>query len=125
MTDRLAGKRILVVEDEYFIAADLKRALADEGAVILGPVGQLDQGLAIAAAETIDAAILDMNLEGGNSCAIADRLTERGVPLMFVTGYDAWSMPAGQRDAPRVAKPFNIETVLTMVAGLASQGAAP
>ena len=60
MTDALAGKRILLVEDEYFIASDLKRALQKAGAHVLGPVGVLDAGLALAE-QPVDAAVLDPN----------------------------------------------------------------
>ncbi|MEH3048410.1 response regulator [Sphingomonas adhaesiva] len=103
----MTGKRILIVEDEYFIASDLKRALGDQDAVVLGPVGSLDAGLAaVAAAEPIDLAVLDVNLDGAESYPIADRLAELGVPFMFVTGYDDWAMPRAYRDTPRLAKPF-------------------
>lgn len=108
----LAGKRILIVEDEYFIAADLKRALQQDGAIVIGPVGDVKLGLALAEAEELDAAVLDVNLEGSNSYPIADRLVDQAVPYMFLTGYDGWALPQPYRDAPRVAKPFTVHMVL-------------
>ena len=124
MTGALAGKRILVVEDEYFIASDIKRSLNKEGAVVVGPVGNLAGGLSLAE-EPIDAAVLDVNLDQAMSYPIADRLRTRSIPYMFLTGYDGWSMPAEYRDAARLAKPFPPQTVVAMVEKLVSieQGA--
>lgn len=118
MAGRLAGRRILVVEDEYFIASDMKRALAAEGAVVVGPVAQLDKELALADHESLDAAILDVNLGGTTTYPLADRLQSLRKPLVFVTGYDEWSMPAAHRDTPRIAKPFTLDAIVEMVAGI-------
>lgn len=118
--DSLTGKRILVVEDEYFIASDLKRALTEAQAVVIGPVADADKGLSLAAGEPLDAAVLDVNLEHTTSYAIADRLAEQAVPFMFLTGYDGWALPEPYRTAPRVAKPFPMTKVLLAVERLVS-----
>ena len=112
MPGRLAGKQILVVEDEYFIASDLRRALAAEEALVIGPVSILAAGLDLAEREGIAAALLDVNLEGDSSLAIADRIAARGVPFVFVTGYDDWALPDAYRHVPRISKPFAVPTVL-------------
>ncbi len=117
MTGALAGKRILLVEDEYFIASDLKRALNREGADVLGPVAMLDEGLKLAE-QPIDAAVLDVNLEGCFSYPIADRLAALGTPFMFLTGYDDWSLPDAYKGCPRVAKPFGMKAVFEMLESL-------
>jgi DNA-binding response OmpR family regulator len=119
MAGMLMDKRILVVEDEYFIASDLKRTLKKEGAVVIGPVGDLQAGLALAD-EALDAAVLDVNLEETLSYPIADRLSSRGIPYMFLTGYDGWSLPAEHRETERLAKPFASKSVVTMVEKLVS-----
>jgi DNA-binding NarL/FixJ family response regulator len=113
MAHDLAGKRILIVEDEYFIASDLARALEQAESVVVGPVGGLAQGVALARSEALDAAILDVNLEGAMSYAIADALRVRAIPFMFLTGYDDWALPEGYRHAPRVAKPCPTSVVMT------------
>lgn len=125
MNASLAGKRILVVEDEYFVASDLKRAFLAAEAVVVGPVGDLGRGLALTAGEPLDAAVLDVNLEGETSYAIADALAEQEVPYMFLTGYDGWALPERYRAAPRVAKPFPIQTVLSCVGRLVGAEARP
>lgn len=120
MTGVLAGKRVLIVEDEYFIATDIKRALKREGAEIVGPVGNLESGLSLAD-EDLDAAVLDVNLEEALSYPIADRLRDRRVPYLFLTGYDAWSLPVEHRETARLAKPFPPHSVVTMVETLVSE----
>ena len=120
MATQLASKRILVVEDEYYIASDLKRALEKEGATVLGPVGDLAAGLRLAD-ESLDGAVLDVNLDGENTFAIADHLAERGVPWLFVTGYDGWAIPEPYGQAPRVSKPFSMPRVMETVMMLVSE----
>ena len=115
----LAGRRLLIVEDDYFWAHELLRGLRGAGAVVLGPVGT------IRAAETIldlnvamDGAILDIDLRGRQAYAVADRLIERQVPFLFVTGYDAGAIPGSYSAVPRFEKPVTVETVLEAVSAL-------
>ena len=108
----LSGKQILVIEDEYFIASDLSRALRDAGAEVVGPVGDLDLGRALAASQPIDAAVLDVKLEGASSFPIVQELTARNIPVMLVTGYDDWALPEAYRSIPRVGKPFSAHAVI-------------
>lgn len=114
MTGRLAGKRILVVEDEYYIAADLRQALGQEGAVVIGPAACLEDGVALAG-EALDAALLDVNLHGEYSFAVAEALDGRGVPYMFLTGYDSSAIPERYDAAPRLIKPFVMLSVIEAV----------
>lgn len=114
----LRGKRVLLVEDEYFIASDLKRAFVQQGAEVVGPVGDLAGAMQLAEQGDLDAAVLDVNLRGTMSYPIADSLRRHEVPLMFLTGYDGWSMPENYRDVPRAAKPFSMSNVLSIVSSL-------
>ena len=114
MTGGLTGKRILVVEDEYYIAADLKRALDQAGAVVVGPTGSIEQGLDLAAGP-VDAALLDVNLHGKTSFEVAERLDRRGVPFMFLTGYDSWAMPLRYESVARLTKPYLLSKVIEAV----------
>ena len=121
----LSGKRILVVEDEYFIASDLQRILSAEGAEVVGPAGDLAAGIGFAQQGSFDAAILDVNLCGAVSYPIIDQLRQSGTPLLLLTGYDEWAIPEAYRDTPRIAKPFSVRHLLSMVAGLCSGSALP
>lgn len=114
----LSAERILVVEDEYFIARDLERALRAADAIVVGPVATLEQGLTLAETQAIDAAVLDVNLEGERAFEIADRLSARDVPWTFLTGYDEWALPAPYRSASIVAKPFQVDRVIRAIGAL-------
>lgn len=114
MDGQLTGKRVLVVEDEYFIASDLARALGKAGAIAVGPVSDVREGLALVD-DDIDAAILDVNLIGARSFPLADALAARQVPFLFVTGYDDWALPDEYRAAPRMAKPFRVGAVIDRI----------
>ena len=111
----LSGRNVLIVEDEYFIATDLQRALAAAGATVVGPAGNVADGLKLAQSQTIHAAILDVNLDGDRSYALADELRRTQIPYMFLTGYDGWSLAPEHRDAPRLAKPFSDTAVIEML----------
>lgn len=102
----LNGTRVLVVEDEYYLAADLSRALADAGAKVVGPVGSLPEAQAAVVAGGFDYAVVDMNLRGSFAHAVAEQLSDLGVPFVIATGYDRASMPENLRHTPRVEKPF-------------------
>lgn len=118
----LAGRRILIVEDEYFIASDLKRVMAETNAVTIGPVGDPATGLIMAREGHLDAAVLDVNLAGDTSFAIADALAERGIPYLFVTGYDEWALPVRYRGTPRLIKPVHMGGVIAAIEALLAGG---
>lgn len=113
MPDRtLLDCRVLVVEDEYMLADELETELADAGAKVLGPVGTIEEAVAIIEAESeMDGAILDANLRGEMVFPAADLLLERGVPFVFTTGYDASAFPARFEHIVRCEKPINIKRV--------------
>ena len=104
--------RILVVEDEYLLANELGTELGDAGAVVLGPVGDVEEALDLVRSEpTIDGGILDVNLGGEMIFPVADLLIERGVPLVFTTGYDESVIPTRFAGIVRCEKPINIKRV--------------
>jgi CheY-like chemotaxis protein len=91
---RLAGRKVLVVEDEFFVAEDLSELLRSAGAEIVGPVSTLPAALQLVERSIApDAAILDINLAGEPVYALAEELERRGVPMMFLTGYAAENIP--------------------------------
>ena len=105
----LAQCRILVVEDEYLLADELAMELADEGATVMGPVPTVAHALALLDAQSRpDGAILDLNLGGDPAYPLADVLIDRGVPLIFTTGYDASAVPERFAHVPRCEKPINV-----------------
>jgi DNA-binding response OmpR family regulator len=114
-----AGRWVLIVEDEYFLADDLKQTLAKLGMEILGPVPTLRDGLrTIEAAEHIDCAVLDVNLRDESVFAISAALRERNIPFLFVTGYGSAQIPPEYRAAPRLEKPVEPGALVTAIGAL-------
>ena len=111
----LADKRILLVEDEVLIAEMVVDMLAALGATVIGPATSLEAGLSLAGSESIDAAVLDINLRGERIDPIADLLHARGIAVLFATGYGI-APGVDRRDAPVIDKPYTQER---LAAGLA------
>ena len=99
-------RRILVVEDEMFAAWALEELLSVLGYKVIGPAARVDKALALVEEETIDAALLDLNLNGENSYPIADALAAREVPFCFSTGYNKDRLANGYRHIPVLQKPY-------------------
>ena len=128
MTDRqLARCRILVVEDEYFLANELSIELADLGATILGPAANVQTALSLLSNEgELDGAVLDINLGGEPAFPVADHLIAQGIPMIFTTGYDAEAMPERFKNVPRCEKPFSMARMTaTMVKAFRSKPSLP
>jgi DNA-binding response OmpR family regulator len=122
----LLNYRILIVEDEYLLAEDLREELTRAGAIVVGMTSTVKDALALIEAEgKLDAAIIDVNLGGTPGFPIADRLSERQVPFVFATGYDPSAIPARFRDALRCEKPFSSEVVLRSIKQVIQASATP
>ncbi len=102
----LAGRRILVVEDELLVAMTLEGILGSQDCIIVGPFPRVEPGLKAAREEPLDAGVLDINLAGGRVDPIAKALAERNIPFVFTTGYDRSMLPAEHTDRPALMKPF-------------------
>jgi DNA-binding response OmpR family regulator len=114
----LNGQRILIVEDEFYLADDLAAALRREGAEVVGPVATIADAERIVCEGTLDCAILDMNLRGEMAFPVADCLEGAGIPYLIATGYNSASLPERFRDVPRVEKPFDVEQVTAALPAL-------
>ena len=109
MTPTVAGRRLLVVEDDFFIAEDLARSFRAGGAEVIGPVARVDAALdLLGKAAPLDGAVVDINLQGEMAFPIADALLARGVSLVFTTGYDQANIPDRYHSVPCCEKPVDI-----------------
>ena len=113
----LAGRRVLVVEDEALIAMLVEDILLDAGAVVAGPAGSAAEALALLAGATPDAAVVDMNLGDHTSEPVTKALAARGVPFVLATGYGTagLSVPPG---SAVIAKPFEPAVLVARLAAL-------
>jgi DNA-binding response OmpR family regulator len=104
----LAGLRILVVEDTLLVADLMCDCLESFGCIVVGPAAGVQAALDLAAAESLDGALLDVNLAGELSFPVATALGAQNVPVVFLTGYDDAAMfPREFQSMPRIAKPFH------------------
>jgi PAS domain S-box-containing protein len=103
----LAGVRLMVVEDELLVSMLLKRTLEGFGTVVVGPYARLAEGLAAADSERFDVAVLDLNLAGELANPIADLLLARGVPFIFITGFQRDSIDRRYASVPVLQKPID------------------
>lgn len=121
----LSGRRILVVEDEYIIAADLCRTLQKEGAVVIGPAASVSRALDLIEAEPrIDGAILDVNLGGEKSFRVAAALQARAIPFLFATGYNSTDVPGEWQQIACVTKPAQPASLKQLWAGAPARAGA-
>jgi two-component SAPR family response regulator len=118
----LRDKRVLIVEDQYLIAADLSRALEKLGGVIVGPVASSEAAHAELAKDRVDLAFLDINLDEKLVFPLADDLERRGIPFIFATGYGASVVPERFKSKYRLEKPFTVHSVQEAVRQLAMAG---
>ncbi|MHC5231435.1 response regulator [Brucella sp. LJL56] len=84
--NNLEQRRVLVVEDEIFVALDVAATVEDANGTVLGPVGTVRQAIDIINRNEVDAAILDVNLADGDVEAVLDRLMSRHVFVVIHTG---------------------------------------
>jgi CheY-like chemotaxis protein len=118
MTGVLEGVRVLVVEDEYFVAILIEEILESAGCIVMGPHPRLPEALDAVDHEDYDAAVLDVNLAGERINPVADALSKRHVPFLFVTGYGANALPSEYAERPHVCKPFRMADLLGALSNL-------
>jgi DNA-binding response OmpR family regulator len=104
--------RLLIVEDEYFLAQDLAYHFQNLGAEILGPAGTVLDALTLLKSADVEAAVLDINLRGERVYPVADVLLQRNVPFVFASGYGGELEPSAYSGVPRCIKPVDF-AVLT------------
>lgn len=109
MTGQLTGKRVLVVEDEQMIAENVAFELAAEGAEVIGPVETVNAALDAIASTNLDGVTLDIKLRGEMAFPVADVLTARDIPFVFLTGYDV--VPARYANVNCLQKPVTPQVI--------------
>ena len=114
----LSGRRVLVVEDDYFLATDTCQWLTDAGAEVVGPTPDVEEACGLLDDERVDSAVIDINLGMGPTYEIARRLNRSQVPFLFATGYDRSALPPQFQDNPHIEKPFQQSDLVKAVSAL-------
>lgn len=118
LADRLSGKTVLLVEDDVFVSMLAEDTLREAGARVLLAL-QLKLALELAATSSLDFAVLDVNLGGGRtSYPVADLLSGRGIPFLFLTGYDGAGFSEHYASHPKLQKPYTPEQLLRAIGEL-------
>lgn len=111
---------VLVVEDDALLGMELQLVLSDLGIAVVGPARSVAESLAALEEGSVDAAVLDANLDRESSEPVADRLAAIDVPFLYLSGHDPTGLPARHRHRPLVAKPFSepelLDRIRSMVA---------
>lgn len=126
MTLPLSNRRILIVEDESLVAMLLETILEDMGCTTVGPISNIEDALALLAsdeANTLDGALLDVNVAGREVFPVAEVLKAKGVPFVFSTGYGQGGLPDEWRAQATIQKPFTeaaVQQALMTALGVAN-----
>jgi CheY-like chemotaxis protein len=120
----LRGRRFLLVEDEYVIAADLAASLEALGVQVAGPAASVAEALTLLQNDgnRLDGAVLDINLRNERVYPVADVLRGRGIPFVFTTGYGATVVPNSYADVPRCEKPVDERRLVRCLSGVIQRG---
>jgi len=118
MNRPFSNRRVLLVEDEMLVAWLIEDMLAELGCAVIGPASSVNQAVAMIDAEAVDAAVLDLNLNGQMSYPVADALAAHGVPFIISTGYDKDTLPDDYRACPVLQKPFQRSELSDVLAKL-------
>lgn len=112
-------RRIFVVEDETLVLINLEDMLGDLGWTVAAQAMRLSEAERLAASvEAPDAAILDVNIGGTTVFPAARILADRGVPILFATGYGRDGLPPEWQDHPVIVKPYTQRDVATALDAL-------
>ena len=106
----MTQRRILVAEDNALVMMSLEGLIEDMGWQLIGPAENMADAERLAADSEADVALLDVNLNGERSFGAAEKLVDRGIPVIFATGYDAqMDLPEKLAGAKLVTKPFRLD----------------
>src|SRR5579872_2988806 len=104
------GLSVLLLEDEYLIALDAEQTLMSFGVANITIVNTIEEAIKAADEVAVDVAILDININGRSSFEVAQRLRDKGTPIVFASGYGSRKRnTAAVEDAIYLNKPYSKE----------------
>ena len=111
----LLGTRVLILEDDFWQADDGRAQLIDAGAKIVTMTGSIKSAFASLTTHRLDIGLLDINLNGLHSFDVARALLGKGVPVLFLTGYESNVLPADLANVPLITKPISWILVISQL----------
>jgi DNA-binding NarL/FixJ family response regulator len=115
----LTGARILVLEDDLMQALELSVSLSEAGAMVVGPVADLDEASRLVDDPGCDAAIVDLRLRDRNATALARQLLASRIPFLIYTGYpDSAFFKSDWPGHQLVLKPASINDIIQRISDL-------
>ena len=109
--------RVLIVEDEFFIALDIGQQLTDAGFEVVGLAPSVAKALNIVAEPGCDVAVLDVNLGGETSEPVARKLREADKPFVVLSGYSTDNQLPWFGNATVLSKPLRMNDLVTALRG--------
>ena len=128
MTSGLAGLRVFVAEDEFHVLQLIEDMLVELGCTVIDSVSSVRAALERVATIEAHVAVLDVNLRGKPIFPVAQILRNRGIPIVFSTGYGAAGIEPEWQAYPVIQKPFAIDglgAAIAQIAALARPATAP
>ena len=116
--ESLAGRAVLVVEDNGLLCCVIEETLREAGCTVVGPYARLPEAMAALPTADIDVALLDINLRGVLVSPLADQLERRGVPFLLTSAYPSDEVPHALQAAMQLRKPYTDEDLLERLAAL-------
>jgi DNA-binding response OmpR family regulator len=99
-------RRVLVVEDNRFLCTVLEETLRDAGYKVIGPFTSLALAQEAMTRQSVDAAVLDINISGELVFPLAVALKKRGIAIVLTSGHKIGAVPASIRGLPQLRKPY-------------------
>lgn len=121
----LAGRTVLVVEDDFLVGQDLRSMLEAGGAAALGPVDDIARACTLARTEEIDGALLDVRLWEATAAPVAVELAQRDIPFIVISGYPEQEVPPAMRGAAYLAKPVQRMELIRLAQALFDKARTP
>jgi DNA-binding NtrC family response regulator len=118
MSTETSRRRVLIIEDEGMVAMLLEDMLVDLGHEVVAIVGRMDRAKQLISETSADVVLLDVNLNGQQTYALAGELASRGIPFIFSTGYGSAGLKEEWKGMPVLQKPFqarDLERVMRQV----------
>ena len=113
----LAGRSILIVEDEPLIALEVHAAFNAAGASIISAADS-KEALRMISLPDLSAAVVDINLGRGDCSDVCKRLAQRGIPFVFYTGHARAEILQKWPDAPILTELADKQRIVEVVAGV-------